>query len=218
MKFPQRHPINLWLMGTKPRGSRRKGCGRTSNYWCAIFMSGENLFFLHQIIIYAFLYRRAVRRRFAPIDAYDTPVFASLMRDLHLLHLFAVDQEAFFLLYGLFQVTNTFQAILRFRTKFQQCNFFSENGWKMPPIRSLPDTTATKGWRNSWGTHSSTFLLPGSPARVGSECVTGSKAPTSPGPCRTTALKCTIRWLMVLHLFFLALYVLRYGTKNSKPP
>ena len=112
-------------------------------------MSGENLFFLHQIIIYAFLYRRAVRRRFAPIDAYDTPVFASLMRDLHLLRLFAVDQEAFFLLYGLFQVTNTFQAILRFRTKFQQCNFFSENGWKMLPIRSLPDTTATKGWRNS---------------------------------------------------------------------
>ena len=214
MKFPQRHPINLWLMGTKPRGSRRKGCGRTSNYWCAIFMSGENLFFLHQIIIYAFLYRRAVRRRFAPIDAYDTPVFASLMRDLHLLHLFAVDQEAFFLLYGLFQVTNTFQAILRFRTKFQQCNFFSENGWKMPPIRSLPDTTATKGWRNSWGTHSSTFLLPGSPARVGSECVTGSKAPTSPGPCRTTALKRTIRWLMVLHLFFFS--SLRFTIRHQK--
>ena len=60
-------------------------------------------FFLHQIIIYAFLCRRAVRRKFAPIDAYDNPVFQSLLKDLHTLHLYAVDQEAFCLLYGLFQ-------------------------------------------------------------------------------------------------------------------
>ena len=47
--------------------------------------------------------RRAVRRRFAAIDAYDNPVYESLLKDLHQLHLYAVDQEAFCLLYGLFQ-------------------------------------------------------------------------------------------------------------------
>ena len=80
-------------------------------------------FFLHQIIIYAFLCRRAVRRKFAPIDAYDNPVFQSLLKDLHTLHLYAVDLEAFCLLYGLFQVM---KILLRFRTKLQQCNFFQK--------------------------------------------------------------------------------------------
>ena len=96
-------------------------------------------FFLHQIIIYAFLCRRAVRRKFAPI------VFQSLLKDLHTLHLYAVDLEAFCLLYGLFQVM---KILLHFRTKLQQCNFFSGNGWRMPLIPLPPDTTATRRWRN----------------------------------------------------------------------
>ena len=101
--------------------------------------------FLQKIIIYAFLCRRAVRRKFAPIDAYDNPVFQSLLKDLHTLHLYAVDLEAFCLLYGLFQVI---KILLRFRTKLQQCNFFSGNGWRMPLIPLPPDTTATRRWRN----------------------------------------------------------------------
>ena len=130
--------------GSSQSHSGGKGCGRTSNYWCAMFMSGEKLFFCTKLI-YAFLCRRAVRRKFAPIDAYDNPVFQSLLKDLHTLHLYAVDLEAFCLLYGLFQVM---KILLRFRTKLQQCNFFSGNGWRMPLIPLPPDTTATKRWRN----------------------------------------------------------------------
>ena len=89
--------------------------------------------------------RRAVRRRFATIDAYDNPVYESLLKDLHTLHLYAVDLEAFCLLYGLFQVM---KILLRFRTKLQQCNFFSGNGWRMPLISLPPDTTVTRRWRN----------------------------------------------------------------------
>ena len=59
------------------------------------------------------------------------------------MHLYAVDLEAFCLLYGLFQVI---KILLRFRTKLQQCNFFSGNGWRMALIPLPLDSTATKRW------------------------------------------------------------------------
>ena len=154
-------------------------------------------FFLHQIIIYAFLCRRAVRRKFAPIDAYDNPVFQSLLKDLHTLHLYAVDLEAFCLLYGFFQVI---KILLRFRTKLQQCNFFSGNGWRMP---------LTSGHH---GNQKIVELLRDGFKYLSSNWLMGSNGQRVRNWYQGANITSTIRWVMVSHLFCSSL---RFGTKKS---